>query len=266
MERSRLTPRAPRVAPAAATRRTCKQVDFLQELCCFLSFTFPSFLGWPSLADSLGSLLSVSRTLKWQGPEICTLLLLYSSPWSSLSRSSLMAAESRTSEMRQIQLRCPCKIAAAESRRTVFRGLRSLSLVYDAWRKGPEQWFAMGRRERRLKPLCVERISLWLNCVLPLANIGAYFSCGLCNESGAVVNNSGPVAPCKNAIAQTGVPTGFYGFGYDYSGRIYNLCSWQPTWVPRWMDAQPTFPCERVPSIYYFQMTLSLSKVTPVGF
>lgn len=40
------------------------------------------------------------------------------------------------SEICQIQPQCPCKIAPAESHRTVFWGLRSLCLVYGAWRKG----------------------------------------------------------------------------------------------------------------------------------
>lgn len=108
------------------------------------------------------------------------------------------------SEICQLQPHCPCKIAPAESHRTVFRGLRSLCLVYDAWRKGlssdlPWEGGLVGKR--RVKPLRVECISLWLNCALPLVNSGGHFSGERHSKSSRLVNDGGPavaLSHCSN--------------------------------------------------------------------
>lgn len=167
---------------------------------CVSSLPAPSSLGWPTLAKDLGSSLCFSH---WFGkarksansptvfpsththPHLHPLLIQANGNWI------------QHSEICQIQPHCPCKIAPTESHRTVFRGLRSLCLVYDAWRKG---WAVIrhGRGKRRLKPLCVGCISLWLNCELPLVNSGEHFSGELHNKSSGMVNNSGPIVACSH--------------------------------------------------------------------
>ncbi len=84
-----------------------------------------SFLGWPTLAKSLGSFLCFSHCCG-KGRKSASSPTVFPSTPSTVQHS----------EICQTQPHCPCKIAPAESHRTVFRGLRSLCLVYDEWRKG----------------------------------------------------------------------------------------------------------------------------------
>lgn len=142
--------------------------------------------------------LSLFLTLLWQGQKICELSYCISLHTLSRSWSRRMAAESSSSEICQIQPHCPCKIAPAESHRTVFWGLRSLCLVYDALRKGLSSDSPWGGV---VKPICVECISLWLNCVLPLVNSGEYFSDERHSKSSGLVNDNGPMVAhihCSN--------------------------------------------------------------------
>lgn len=110
-----------------------KEVYFCKVV--LLPFSFPSFLGWPTSAKSLGSFLCFSHCCGKGRKSASSPTVFPSTPPLSL----LIQADGswvQHSEICQIQPHWPCKIAPAESHGTVFRGLRSLCLVYDAWRKG----------------------------------------------------------------------------------------------------------------------------------
>lgn len=105
---------------------------------CAASLPFPSFLGWPTLAKSLGSFLCFSHWCGKARKSASSPTVFPSTPHPPLSLSLLIQADGnwvQHSQICQIQPHCPCKIAPAESHRTVFRGLRSLCLIYNAWRK-----------------------------------------------------------------------------------------------------------------------------------
>lgn len=153
--------------------------------CCFHSFSIFSRLTY---FDKELRFLSLFLRLMWQCQKIFKLsycISLHTLPFSLLFQADGI----QCSEICQIQPYCPCKTAPVESHRTVFRGLRSLCLVYDTWRKGLSSDLPW-EGKRRMKPLGVECISLWLNCVLPLVNSGEYFSGEFHTKCSGMVNKS----------------------------------------------------------------------------
>lgn len=116
---------------ALATFDRCKQVhsDKVVLLLIFFSLSWVDLLFF-FLKKNFGFILCFSH---WGGEETC--ISFHVQPF----LTPVIQPEGswvQHNEICQIPPHCPRKIAPTESQRTVFWGLRSLCLVYNAWRKG----------------------------------------------------------------------------------------------------------------------------------
>lgn len=129
--------------------------------------------------------------------------VLPSTPIPRSSSGRLLAEVQRMSNMPD-STSLPLQNLSRRVSQNCIPGLRSLCLVYGAREKRGCAVIRRGREgERRVKPLCVECISLWLNCVLPLVNSGEHFSGERHSKSSRLVNDHGPDGAAKPLLKST---------------------------------------------------------------